>query len=163
MYVFSKNIYISSLQDIEICLRLQASKLYHIGIRRGISRNSFTDANQFCDWRDYVEFFQNFIHITRNLHVKDELFDIRIGGSIFALDSTTIDLCLSLFPWAQFSKRKGAGKMHTLLDLHGNILTFRIFPTERYMMKMSWTFCLWRQGRFISWIWPIVISNIFIA
>ena len=114
----------SSLRDIEICLRPQASKLYHMGIRKGISRNNLANANQFRDWRIYAVFAQNLIRIARSLQVDDALSGIDIDDSIYALDSTTIDLCLSLFPWAQFRKKKGAVKMHTLLDLHGNIPTF---------------------------------------
>ena len=121
---FAQLTYKSSLRDIERCLRSQASKLYHMGIRKGISRNNLANANQFRDWRIDAEFAQNLSHIARSLHVDDALSGIDIDDSIYALDSTTIDLCLSLFPWAQFRKNKGDIKMHTLLDLHGNIPTF---------------------------------------
>ena len=95
-----------------------------MGIRRGVSRNNLANVNLSLDWRIYAEFSQNLIRISRNLHVNDALFAIDIDDSTYALDSTTIDLCLSLFPWAQFRKRKGAVKVHTLLDIHGNIPTF---------------------------------------
>ena len=120
---FAQLTYKSSLRDIEICLRSQASKLYHMGIRKGISRNNLANANQFRDWIIYAEFSQNLCHIARSFHVDDALSGIDIDDSIYVLDSTTIDLCLSLFPWAQFRKNKGDIKMHTLLDLHGNIPT----------------------------------------
>ena len=121
---FAQLTYRSSLRDIEICLRSQGSKLYHMGIRRGVSRNNLANANQSRDWRIHADFSQNLIRSARNLHVDGALFGIDIDDSIYALDSTTIDLCLSLFPWAQFRKRKGAVKVHTLLNLHDNIPTF---------------------------------------
>ena len=120
---FTQLTYIPSLRDIEICLRSQTSKLYNMGIRKGVSRNIISNASQSRDWRIYAEFSQNLVRIARSLHVDDALSGIDIDDSIYALDSTTIDLCLSLFPWAQFRKKKGAVKMHTLLDLHGNIPT----------------------------------------
>ena len=95
-----------------------------MGIRKGISRNNLANENQSRDWRIYAEFSQNFVRIARNLHVNEALSCIDMDDAIYALDSTTIDLCLSLFPRAQFRKKKGAVKMHTLLDLHGNITTF---------------------------------------
>ena len=120
---FAQLTYRSSLRDIEICLRFRGSKLYHMGIRRGVSRNNLANANHFRDWRIYANFSQNLIRIARNLNVNDALSGIDINGSIYALDSTTIDLCLLLFPLAQFRKRKGAAKVHTLLDIHGKIPT----------------------------------------
>ena len=135
--VFAQLTYRASLRDIEICLRSQASKHYHMGIRKGISRNNLVNENPFRDWRFYAEFAQNLVRIARSFHVDDALSGIDIDDSIYALDSTTIDLCLSLFPWAQFRKKKGALKMHTLLDLHSNTPTFFIFLTESYMMQIS--------------------------
>ena len=114
----------TSLRDIETCLRTQATKLYHMGIRGGISRTTLASANQVRDWNIFAEFTQNLIHIARNLHADDALSGLNIDDPVYALDSTTIDLCLSLFPWAKFRKTKGAVKLHTLLDLHGNIPTF---------------------------------------
>ena len=121
---FAQLTYRSSLRDIEIYLRSHTRKLYHMGIRKGVSRNNLSNANQSRDWRVYAEFSQKLVHIARSLHVDDALSGIDIDDSIYALDSTTIDLCLSLFPWAQFRKKKGTVKMHTLLDLHGDIPTF---------------------------------------
>ena len=94
-----------------------------MGIRKGVSRNNFSNENQSRDWIIYADFSQNSVRIARSLHVDDALSGIDIDDSIYALDSTTIDLCLSLFPWAQFRKKKGAVKMNTLLDLHGNTPT----------------------------------------
>ena len=121
---FAQLTYRSSLRNTEICLRSQASKLYHIGIKGGISRNNLSNANESRDWRIYADFAQHLIQVARSLHANDVLPGIDIDDSIYALDSTTIDLCLSLFPWAKFRKKKGAIKMHTLLDLSGNIPTF---------------------------------------
>ena len=95
-----------------------------MGIRGGISRTTLASANQVRDWKIFSEFAQKLIHIARNLHADDALSGLNIDDPVYALASTTIDLCLSLFPWAQFRKTKGAIKLHTLLDLHGNIPTF---------------------------------------
>ena len=116
--------YRTSLRDIETCLRTQATKLYHMGIRGGISRTTLASANQVRDWKIFSEFAQKLIHIARNLHADDALSGLNIDDPVYALDSTTIDLCLSLFPWSQFRKTKGAIKLHTLLDLHRNTPTF---------------------------------------
>ena len=121
---FAQLTYRTSLRDIETCLRTQATKLYHMGIRGGISRTTLASANQVRDWKIFSEFAQKLIHFARNLHADDALSGLNIDDPVYALDSTTIDLCLSLFPWAQFRKTKGAIKLHTLLDLHGNIPTF---------------------------------------
>ena len=95
-----------------------------MGIRGGVSRNTLAYANQSRNWKICAEFSQNFIHIARILHADDTLSGLDISDPVYALDSSTIDLCLSLFPWAQFRKTKGAIKLHTLLDLHSNIPTF---------------------------------------
>ena len=95
-----------------------------MGIRKDVSPNNLSNVNQSRDWRIYAEFSQNLVRIARSFHFDDALSGIDIDDSIYALDSTTIDLCLSLFPWAQFRKKKAAVKIHTLLDLHGNIPTF---------------------------------------
>ena len=121
---FAQLTYRTSLRDIETCLRTQATKLYHMGIRGGISRTTLARANQVQDWKIFSEFAQKLIHIARNLHADDALSGLNIDDPVYALDSTTIDLCLSLFPWAQFRKTKDAIKLHTLLDIHGNIPTF---------------------------------------
>ncbi len=112
-----------SLRDIEACLRALQDKLYHVGIRGKVSRSTIADANDKRDWRIYADFAQGLIHEARRLYAKDS-FGVELDETVYALDSTTIDLCLSLFPWAHFRKTKGAVKMHTLLDLRGNIPVF---------------------------------------
>ena len=120
---FAQLTYRESLRDIEACLRAQQSKLYHMGIRGQVSRNTLANANKVRDWRIYADFAQSLIHIARKLYLDDE-FGVELDRTVYALDSTTVDLCLSVFPWARFRKAKGAIKLHTLLDLRGNIPTF---------------------------------------
>jgi len=121
--VFAQLTYRESLRDIEACLRAQKSKLYHMGIRGGISRNTLANANKVRDWRIYADFAQILIGIARNLY-RTESFGVELDETVYALDSTTIDLSLSTFPWAHFRSPKAAVKLHTLLDLRGNIPTF---------------------------------------
>jgi len=120
---FAQLTYRESLRDIEACLRSVASKLYHMGLRGKVSRTTLADANESHDWRIFADFAQVLIAIARPLYAHDPI-GVDLDQSLYALDSTTIDLCLSLFPWAKFRQRKAAVKMHTLLDLHGNIPTF---------------------------------------
>jgi hypothetical protein len=120
---FAQLTYRESLRDIESCLRALQSKLYHMGFRGKVSRSTLADANESHDWRIFAEFAQVLIGIARPLYAHDPI-GVDLDQSLYALDSTTIDLCLSLFPWAKFRQRKAAVKMHTLLDLHGNIPTF---------------------------------------
>jgi hypothetical protein len=120
---FAQLTYRESLRDIESCLRALQSKLYHMGFRGKVSRSTLADANESHDWRIFADFAQGLIATARPLHACD-LMRVDLDQSLYALDSTTIDLCLSLFPWAKFRQRKAAVKMHTLLDLHGNIPTF---------------------------------------
>lgn len=120
---FAQLTYRESLRDIEACLRAMQSKLYHMGIRSRVSKSTLADANENRDWRIYADFAQVLIHIARGLYAKEE-FGIELDQTVYALDSTTIDLCLSLFPWAKFRKHKAGIKLHTLLDLRGNIPTF---------------------------------------
>src|SRR6516162_4263834 len=120
---FAQFTYRESLRDIEACLRSLGSKLYHAGFRGKISRSTLADANESRDWRIFADFAQVLIDIARPLYAHDPI-GVDLDQSLYALDSTTIDLCLSLFPWAKFRKHKAAVKMHTLLDLHGNIPTF---------------------------------------
>jgi hypothetical protein len=120
---FAQLTYRESLRDIEACLRAVASKLCHMGLRGKVSRATLADANESHDWRIFADFAQVLIAIARPLYAHDPI-GIDLDQSLYALDSTTIDLCLSLFPWAKFQKHKAAVKMHTLLDLHGNIPTF---------------------------------------
>ena len=120
---FAQLTYRESLRDIESCLRALQSKLYHMGFRGKVSRSTLADANESHDWRIFADFAQGLIATARPLHACD-LMGVDLDQSLYALDSTTIDLCLSLFPWAKFRQHKAAVKMHTLLDLHGNIPTF---------------------------------------
>jgi hypothetical protein len=120
---FAQLTYRESLRDIEACLRSLGGKLYHMGLRGKVARSTLGDANETHDWRIYADFAQVLIGIARPLHAHDPI-GVDLAHSLYALDSTTIDLCLALFPWAKFRKHKAAVKMHTLLDLHGNIPTF---------------------------------------
>jgi Domain of unknown function (DUF4372)/Transposase DDE domain len=120
---FAQLTYRESLRDIEACLRSMQGKLYHLGFRGKVARSTLADANESHDWRIFANFAQVLIGIARPLHARDPI-GVDLEQSLYALDSTTIDLCLSLFPWAKFRRRKAAVKMHTLLDLHGNIPTF---------------------------------------
>src|ERR1035437_3621385 len=120
---FAQLTYRESLRDIAACLRSMSGKLYHMGFRGRVARTTLADANECHDWRIYADFAQVLIGIARPLYAGDPI-GVDLAHSLYALDSTTIDLCLALFPWAKFRKHKGAVKMHTLLDLHGNIPTF---------------------------------------
>jgi len=117
---FAQLTYRESLRDIQACLRAAQSKLYHLGIRGKVSRNTLAHANQVRDWRIYADFAHVLIATARKLYASDP-FGVDLNQTVYALDSTTIDLCLALFPWATFRKNKAAVKMHTLLDLRGNI------------------------------------------
>jgi hypothetical protein len=119
---FAQLTYRESLRDIEACLRATPQKLYHMGIRTQVSRNTLANANQVRDWRIYADFAHTLIQEARTLY-KGEPFGIELDHTVYALDATTIDLCLSLFPWAQFRRHKSAVKLHTLLDLRGSIPT----------------------------------------
>jgi hypothetical protein len=120
---FAQLSYRESLRDIESCFRAMHSKLYHLGIRGNISRSTLADANEKRDWRIYADFAQVLINIARPLYSQEE-FGVELDETVYALDSSTIDLCLSLFPWARFRKTKSAIKLHTLLDLRGSIPSF---------------------------------------
>jgi transposase len=120
---FAQLTYRESLRDIESCLRSMQSKLYHMGIRGQVSRNTLSNANNQRDWHIYADFAQVLIHTARGLYLHDP-FGVDLKNTVYALDATTIDLCLSLFPWAYFRKNKGAIKLHTLLDLRGSIPSF---------------------------------------
>lgn len=121
--VFAQLTFRESLRDIEACLRAQPDKLYHMGIRSTVARNTLANANAVRNWRIYAEFAQRLISMARKLYANEPL-GVQISDTVYALDSTTIDLCLSLFPWAPFRSTKAAIKLHTLLDLRGNIPTF---------------------------------------
>ena len=120
---FAQLTYRESLRDIECCLRALHEKLYHMGIRGKVSRSTLADANESRDWRIYSDFAQILIHEARSLYVDDD-FGLELKETVYALDSSTIDLCLSVFPWARFRRTKAAIKLHTVLDLRGDIPTF---------------------------------------
>jgi hypothetical protein len=120
---FAQLTYRESLRDIEACLRAIKSKLYHMGIRAHVSRSTLAHANENRDWRIYADFAQVLIAIAKNLYAHEDL-GLDLEATVYALDSSTIDLCLSLFPWARFRKTKGAIKLHTLLNMRGNIPEF---------------------------------------
>ncbi len=121
---FAQLTYRESLRDIEACLAAQSAKLYHLGIRSTVKRSTLADANERRDWCIYADLAQRLIAQARKLYV-DEPFGVDLGDTVYALDTTTIDLCLSVFPWASFRTAKAAVKLHTLLDLRGNILVQR--------------------------------------
>lgn len=120
---FAQLTYRESLRDIEACLTAQADKLYHMGLREPVRRSTLADANEARDWRIYADFAQRLIDQARKLYAQEDL-GLELTNTVYALDSTTIDLCLSVFPWAHFRSTKAAVKMHTLLDLRGSIPSF---------------------------------------
>ena len=120
---FAQLTYRESLRDIETCLRVMQSKLYHMGIRGRVARSTLADANENRDWRIYADFAQVLIAMARPLYLNED-FGVDLDATAYALDSSTIDLCLSLFPWARFRRAKGAIKLHTLLNLRGSIPEF---------------------------------------
>jgi hypothetical protein len=120
---FAQLTYRESLRDLEACFRAQGSKLYHLGIRGAVSRSTLADANESRDWRIYAELAQALMAKARLLYAA-EPFAVDLQDSVYALDATTIELCLSLFPWARFAHNRAAVKLHALLDLHGNIPSF---------------------------------------
>ena len=139
-----------SLRDIEACLRAQSSKLYHLGFRGTIALNTLANANAVRDWRIYADFAQHLIGIARRLYADDPLA-LELDDTVYALDSTTIDLCLSVFPWAPFRSSKAAVKLHTLLDLRGNIPSFSSSATARCMTSIFSTSCCRNPVPSMSW------------
>lgn len=117
---FAQLTYRESLRDIEACLRVAKTKLYHMGIRGKVSRNTLAHANETRNWQIYSDFAQTLIMTARELYAGED-FGLELDQTVYALDATVIDLCLSVFPWAKFRKSKAAVKLHTLLDLRGNI------------------------------------------
>ena len=160
---FAQLNYRSSLRDIETCLRTQATKLRHMGIRDEILRNALGSANQDRDWRIAVEFAQNLIHFARAMHADDALSGLNIDEPVYALESVTIHLCHSLSLWAQFRKTKGAIKPHAFLHLHGNMPTFLHIFIENRMTKIFWITCHRKLEHSKSWIAPILIWSAFTA
>lgn len=120
---FAQLTFRESLRDVESCLRSVNTKLYHMGIRGSISRSTLSDANEHRDWRIYADFAQVLIHAARDLYAKDD-FGLELDNTVYALDSTTIDLCLSIFPWASYCSTQAGVRVHTLLDLRGPIPSF---------------------------------------
>ena len=120
---FAQLTYRESLRDIETCLRVMSSRLYHMGIKSTVSRNNLSHANENRDWRIYADFAQILIDRAKILYANDQL-GIDLKSTVYALDSTTIDLCMSLFPWARFRKTKSAVKLHTLMNLRGSLPEF---------------------------------------
>lgn len=132
---FAQLTYRESLRDIETCLRAHQAKLYHLGIRGRIAKSTLADANESRDWRIYQDFALSQIHTARKLYAQ-ERFAVDLEQTVYALDTTTIDLCLSVFPWARFRAAKAAVKMHTLLDLRGNIPSF-IYISDGKMHEVN--------------------------
>jgi hypothetical protein len=133
---FAQLSYRESLRDIVACLRSQQRRLYHLGIRGRISRSTLADANEMRDWRIYADFAQGLIGEARRLYLDEDL-GVELANTIYALDSTTIDLCIALFPWAYFTPKQHALKLHTLLDLRGKIPVFlRITPARVHDVNM---------------------------
>ena len=132
---FAQLTYRESLRDIETCLRAHQAKLYHLGIRGRVSRSTLADANEQRDWRIYADFGMRLIQIARSLYAGDS-FAVDLEQTAYALDTTTIDLCLSVFPWARFRSTKAAVKLHTLLDLRGNIPSF-IYISDGKMHEVN--------------------------
>ena len=120
---FAQLTYRESLRDIEACLNAQSNKLYHMGIRARVARSTLAEANEKRDWRIYADFAQSLIQTARRLYAGEDL-GLELDNTVYALDASTIDLCLSVFPWAHFRQTKAAIKLHTLLDLRGNIPSF---------------------------------------
>ncbi len=133
---FAQLTYRKSLRDIETCLRALGAKLYHLGIRGRVSRSTLADANETRDWRIYADFAQVLIRQARVLYMQ-EPFGVELDETVYALDCTTIDLCLSLFPWARYRKLNAAVKVHTLLDLRGSIASFvAIYPAKIHEIRI---------------------------
>src|SRR4029434_6964104 len=140
---FAQLTYRESLRDIEACLRAQAGKLYHMGIKSRVSRSTLADANESRDWRIYADFAQSLIAIARRLYAQDS-FGVDLKDTVYALDASTIDLCLSVFAWAPFRSTKAAIKLHTLLDLRGNIPSF-LHVSDGKLHDVNVLHLLWRE------------------
>ena len=147
---FAQLTYRESLRDIEACLGAQAGKLYHMGIRSSVARNTLANANAMRDWRVYADLAQSLIGIARRLCAGEPL-GVDLKNTVYALDASTIDLCLSVFPWAPFRSTKAAIKMHTLLDLRGNTPRFCTSAMASFTTSMSST--CWCPSRAPSTSW----------
>jgi len=152
---FAQLTYRESLRDIEACLRAMRPKLYHMGIHSTVSRNNLSNANERRDWRIYADFAQLLIVEARRLYADDDLA-VDLDASVYVLDSTTIDLCLSMFPWARFRKHKGAVKMHTLMNLRGSIPEF-ILISDGKMHDVNVLDSIYASKH--SWVRPLMPSR----
>ena len=148
---FAQLTYRESLRDIEACLRAQKNKLYHMGIRASVSRNNLANANKVRNWRIYADLAQTLIQTARKMYAGDS-FALELENTVYALDATTIDLCLSIFPWAKFRRHKGAIKLHTYSIFGAIFRPSSTSPTANYTMSTSWISCRWRQGHSTLWI-----------
>ena len=158
---FAQLTYRESLRDIECCLRAMREKLYHMGIRGKIFRSTLAYANENRDWRIYCDFAQILIHEARQLYANED-FGLELDETVYALDSSTIDLCLSVFPWARFRKTKSAIKLHTLLDLRGNIPSFVAITDGKKFTTLIYLTCSCRNPEpFMSWIKHILILSVY--
>jgi hypothetical protein len=155
---FAQLSYRESLRDIETCLRAQHAKLYHLGIRGSVARSTLADANETRNWRIYAEFAQHLIGIARRLYIN-EPFGVDLKDTVYALDSTTIDLCLTLFPWAPFRSTKAAIKLHTLIDLRGNIPSFIHISDGKWHDVNVLDELLPEPGAFYGWTGAISTSS----
>ena len=156
---FAQLTFRESLRDIEVNLRAQRMRLYHMGVRSVMARNTLSNANAVRDWRIYADFAQHLIRIARRLY-KDDSFGLDLEHTVYALDATTIDLCLSLFDWAPFRRAKAAIKLHTLLDLRGNIATFiQIIDGKTHEVSVLDELIPEPGAFYISWIAGISTSN----
>ena len=169
--IFAQLTYRESLRDIVVCLRSQSQRLYHMGFRSQVSRSTLADANEVRDWRIYADFAQVLIARARQLYADEDL-GLDLGGTVYALDSTMIDLCISLFPWARYKPDQHAVKVHTLLDLRGNIPTFiRITPAQLHDVHFLDHIVLepgafyviaedtWTSRGCIAGLWPALSSS----
>src|ERR1700677_717699 len=156
---FAQLTYRESLRDIETCLSAQTAKLYHMGFREPVRRSTLADANETRDWRIYAALAQTLIVQARKLYAGEDL-GLDLKNTVYALDSTTIDLCLSVFPWAHFRSTKAVVKMHTLLDLRGNIPSFIHISTANCTMSMRSICCFPNLAPSTSWIGATWISPV---
>jgi len=156
---FAQITYRESLRDTEACLSAQSAKLYHMGLPRPVRRSTLADANETRDWRIYAELAQRLIAQAKWLYAGDDL-EVDLPSTVYALDSTTIDLCLSVFPWAHFRSTKAVVKMHTLLDLRGNIPSFIHISTANCTMCMRSICCFPNLAPSTSWIGATWISPV---
>ena len=147
---FAQLSYRESLRDIEACLGAHRARLYHMGIRGPVSRSTLADANERRDWRIFADFAQSLMTTARHLYA-DTSFAVELEHTVYALDSTTIDLCLALFPWAPFMRAKGAVKLHTLLNLRGNIPSFIHISHGRWYDMRALDVMTFEAGASLSW------------